>query len=35
MGSESFNPYKMAQQQFDAVAEKLGLGSSRYELVEI
>ncbi|MBM2816869.1 MAG: glutamate dehydrogenase [Ignavibacteria bacterium] len=25
MASESFNPFKMAQQQFDAVAEKLGL----------
>ncbi len=25
MASESFNPFKMAQQQFDAVAEQLGL----------
>jgi glutamate dehydrogenase len=33
MQSESFNPFKMAQQQFDAVAEKLGLDEATKDLL--
>ena len=33
MVSESFNPFKMAQQQFDAVAEKLGLDVATREFL--
>ncbi len=33
MASESFNPFKMAQQQFDAIAEKLGLDNATRDLL--
>lgn len=33
MVSEAFNPFKMAQQQFDAVAEKLGLDQATREFL--
>lgn len=33
MASESFNPFRMAQQQFDAVAEKLGLDQATRDLL--
>ena len=33
MSSESFNPFKMAQQQFDAVAEKLNLDQATRDLL--
>lgn len=33
MSSESFNPFHMAQQQFDAVANKLGLDQATKELL--
>jgi glutamate dehydrogenase len=33
MASESFNPFKMAQQQFDAVAEQLGLDQATCDLL--
>jgi glutamate dehydrogenase (NAD(P)+) len=33
MSSGSFNPFKMAQQQFDAVADKLGLDEATKELL--
>ena len=33
MASESFNPFKMAQQQFDAIAEKLGLDQATRDLL--
>lgn len=33
MSSESFNAFKMAQQQFDSVAEKLGLDQATCELL--
>lgn len=33
MASEAFNPFKMAQQQFDAIAEKLGLDQATRDLL--
>jgi len=33
MVNEAFNPYKMAQQQFDAIAEKLGLDQATKDLL--
>lgn len=33
MASESFNPFRMAQQQFDAIAEKLGLDQATRDLL--
>ncbi len=35
MSTESFNPYKMAQQQFDTVAEKLGLDEATRALLRV
>lgn len=35
MSTDSFNPFKMAQQQFDAVAEKLGLDQATRDLLRI
>ncbi|HOJ03718.1 MAG TPA: Glu/Leu/Phe/Val dehydrogenase [Bacteroidota bacterium] len=35
MNTESFNPYKMAQQQFDTVAEKLGLDEATRALLRV
>jgi glutamate dehydrogenase (NAD(P)+) len=35
MSGESFNPYRMAQQQFDGVAEKLGLDQATRDLLRV
>lgn len=35
MSTEGFNPFKMAQQQFDAVAEKLGLDQPTRDLLRL
>ncbi|MDT8323114.1 MAG: Glu/Leu/Phe/Val dehydrogenase [Bacteroidota bacterium] len=35
MSGESFNPYRMAQQQFDGVAEKLGLDLATRNLLRV
>ena len=33
MSSTSYNPYKIAQEQFDTVAEKIGLDNSTREFL--
>ncbi len=35
MASEGFNPFKMAQQQFDSVAEQLGLDQATRDLLRV
>ena len=35
MSGEAFNPYRMAQQQFDAVAEQLGLDQATRDLLRV